>query len=35
MAENKLSWTELRRALATRAGVSEKEAYLFLSAFNA
>ena len=35
MAENKLSWTELRRALATRAGVSEKEANLFLSAFNA
>lgn len=33
MAENKLSWTELRRALATRAGVSEKEAYLFLNAF--
>jgi len=33
MAENKLSWTELRRALATRAGVSEKEANLFLSAF--
>lgn len=35
MAENKLSWTELRRALATRAGVSEKETNLFLSAFNA
>ncbi len=35
MAENKLSWTELRRALATRAGVSEKEANLFLNAFNA
>ena len=34
MAENKLSWTELRRALATRAGVSEKEANLFLSALN-
>ena len=35
MAENKLSWTELRRALATRAGVSEKEANTFLYAFNA
>ena len=35
MAENKLSWTELRRALATRAGVSEKEANTFLNAFNA
>lgn len=35
MAENKLSWTELRRALANRAGVSEKEANLFLQAFNA
>ena len=35
MAENKLSWTELRRALATRAGISEKEANTFLSAFNA
>ena len=35
MAENKLSWTELRRALATRAGVSEKEANMFLNAFNA
>lgn len=35
MAENKLSWTELRRALASRAGVSEKEANAFLSAFNA
>ena len=34
MAENKLSWTELRRALATRAGVSEKEANTFLNAFN-
>lgn len=34
MAENKLSWTELRRALATRAGVSEKEANMFLNAFN-
>ena len=32
MAENKLSWTELRRALASRAGVSEKEANAFLSA---
>ena len=35
MADNKLSWTELRRALATRAGVSEKEANTFLNAFNA
>ena len=35
MAENKLSWTELRRALATRAGISEKEANTFLNAFNA
>ena len=35
MAENKLSWTELSRALATRAGVSEKEANTFLNAFNA
>ena len=35
MAENKLSWTELRRALASRAGVSEKEANAFLNAFNA
>lgn len=34
MAE-KLSWSELRRALASRAGVSEKEANAFLSAFNA
>ena len=34
MAE-KLSWTELRRILATRAGVSEKEANAFLSALNA
>lgn len=34
MAE-KLSWTELRRILATRAGVSEKEAGAFLSALNA
>lgn len=31
---NKLTWTELRRLLAQRAGVSEKEAALFLSAFN-
>lgn len=31
MAE-KLSWTELRKALATRAGVSEKQAGVFLSA---
>ena len=35
MAENKLSWTELRRALADRAGVSEKDANTFLSAMNA
>ena len=35
MAENRLSWTELRRALADRAGVTEKEANAFLSAFNA
>ena len=35
MADNKLSWTELRRALASRAGVSEKEANAFLNAFNA
>lgn len=35
MAENKLSWTELRRALATRANVTEKEANTFLNAFNA
>ena len=35
MADNKLSWTELRRALANRAGVTEKEANAFLSAFNA
>lgn len=34
MADIKLSWTELRRALATRAGVSEKEANTFLNAFN-
>jgi nucleoid DNA-binding protein len=32
MAE-KLSWTELRRALAARAGVSEKKAGVFLNAF--
>lgn len=35
MAENKLSWTELRRALASRAGVSEKDANTFLNALNA
>ena len=29
---DKLSWTELRRALATRAGVSEKSAGVFLNA---
>ena len=34
MAE-KLSWTELRRALASRAGVSEKSASAFLNSFNA
>ena len=34
MADNKLTWTELRRALANRAGVSEKEANSFLNAFN-
>ena len=34
MAE-KLSWTELRRSLASRAGVSEKEANAFLTALNA
>jgi len=34
MADNKLSWTELRRALAARAGVSDKEANAFLNAFN-
>jgi len=34
MAENKLSWTELRQALSVRAGVSEKEANLFLNALN-
>ena len=33
MAE-KLSWTELRRTLAERAGVSEKEAGAFLNAFS-
>ena len=30
MADNKLSWTELRKALALRAGTNEKEAKLFL-----
>ena len=35
MADTKLSWTELRRALAERAGVSDKEANAFLNAFNA
>ena len=33
MADNKLSWSELRRTLMTRAGVSEKEANAFLNAF--
>lgn len=32
---DKLSWTELRRALAQRAGVSEKDANTFLNALNA
>ena len=35
MAENKLSWTELRRALAARANINEKIANNFLNAFNA
>ena len=34
MTDTKLSWTELRRALAARAGVSDKEANTFLNAFN-
>ena len=34
MADNKLSWTDLRRALAHRAGVNEKEANAFLNALN-
>lgn len=34
MADNKLSWTELRKALALRAGTNEKEAKLFLDALN-
>lgn len=34
MADNKLSWTELRKALALRAGTNEKEAKLFLEALN-
>jgi len=33
MADNKLSWTELRRVLMDRAGVSEKDATGFLNAF--
>ena len=33
MAESKLSWSELRRALMVRAGVSEKDATAFLNAF--
>ena len=33
--EEKLSWTELRRALAARAGVSEKQAGAFLNAMQA
>ena len=35
MADNKLSWSELRRIVAQRAGVGEKEANAFLNAFNA
>lgn len=34
MADNKLSWTELRKALASRAGTNEREAKLFLDALN-
>lgn len=34
MAENKLTWTELRRLIAERASVSEKDANAFLNAFN-
>lgn len=33
MADNKLSWTELRRALTLRAGVKEAEVNAFLNAF--
>lgn len=33
MADNKLSWTELRRALIVRAGVKEAEVNAFLNAF--
>lgn len=33
MADNKLSWTELRRALTLRAGVKETDANAFLNAF--
>ena len=32
---DKLSWSELRRALAQRANISEKDANAFLTAFNA
>ncbi len=32
---DKLSWTELRRILANRSGVTEKEANAFLNAYNA
>ena len=32
---DKLSWSELRRALAQRANISEKDANTFLTAFNA
>ena len=34
MTDAKLSWTELRRALSARAGISEKEANTFLNALN-
>lgn len=34
MANNKLTWTELRRLLASRAGVKESEANAFLSTLN-
>ena len=34
MADNKLSWTELRKALASRAATNEKEAKLFLDSLN-
>lgn len=34
MADNKLSWTELRKIVASRTGATEKEARLFLEALN-